>query len=500
MTELPEGVVLPTGSVAEPRPSAAAVLSRGYGEGLEILLCHRVSEVPAFPDFWAFPGGGISRVDIAAAEENPDWLAEREDRVSMIALLREMVEEVGIAPDGNGGFFHVGEYLQDLVNSDKSAWTKLVSSGELSVSGFEANIVSQRTTPPLAPIRFSNIFYHVNLGSSKVEPTFPTGLSEFDEFRWWKPDELLNSWLVNKIRLAPPQVTLIRDIVDLGFESLAINPPSGYHIIEFAPGVECVPLPTTTLPPSTHTNCYVLGISGGPRILVDPAAKSSESLKILEKKVSEIHDSGSEIIATVFTHKHPDHIGDISAISQFYQAPIWASQETLDFIPNCDSDKVLEEGGTINLDGIIWNVIETPGHCPGHICLVGDAGIISGDNAVMFGTILVPSSDGDMNEYLTGLERIRRLSPPLLFPAHGPLVANPEKLLTRYIKHRTARHSRVLDAVKGGFNDVNSIAKEAYEDTPDAHPALALDQTISHLTALEKSGNISSDNGLWNVI
>ncbi|HJL64181.1 MAG TPA: MBL fold metallo-hydrolase, partial [Candidatus Thalassarchaeaceae archaeon] len=356
MTELPEGVILPTGSIAEPRPSAAAVLSRGEGEGLEILLCHRVSEVPAFPDFWAFPGGGISLKDRAAAEENPGWLAERKDRVSMIALLREMVEEVGIAPDGNGGFFHVGEYLQDLVNSDKSAWSKLVASGELSVREFEASFVSQRTTPPLAPIRFSNIFYHVNLGSSKVEPTFPTGLSEFDEFRWWKPIELLNSWLANKVKLAPPQVTLIRDIVDLGFESLAINPPSGYHIIEFAPGVECVPLPTTTLPPSTHTNCYVLGISGGPRILVDPAAKSSESLKILGKKVSEIHDSGSEIIATVFTHKHPDHIGDLSAISQFYQAPIWASQETLDFIPNCDSDKVLEEGGTINLDGIIWNV------------------------------------------------------------------------------------------------------------------------------------------------
>ena len=132
--------------------------------------------------------------------------------------------------------------------------------------------------------------------------------------------------------------------------------------------------------------------------------------------------------------------------------------------------------------------------------MVGDAGIISGDNAVMFGTILVPSSDGDMNEYLTGLERIRRLSPTLLFPAHGPLVANPDKLLTRYIKHRTVRHSRVLDAVKSGFSDVNSIAKEAYEDTPDAHPALALDQTISHLTALEKSGDVSSDNGLWSAI
>ena len=43
----------------------------------------------------------------------------------------------------------------------------------------------------------------------------------------------------------------------------------------------------------------------------------------------EIEQSGSKIIATVFTHKHPDHIGDLSEISKFYQAPIFASKETL---------------------------------------------------------------------------------------------------------------------------------------------------------------------------
>ena len=68
MAELPEGVELPGGQVATPRPSAAAVLSRGAGERREILLCHRVSEVPSFPDFWAFPGGGVSRVDRAAGK------------------------------------------------------------------------------------------------------------------------------------------------------------------------------------------------------------------------------------------------------------------------------------------------------------------------------------------------------------------------------------------------------------------------------------------------
>ena len=133
-----------------------------------------------------------------------------------------------------------------------------------------------------------------------------------------------------------------------------------------------------------------------------------------------------------------------------------------------------------------WNIIDTPGHCPGHICLVGDAGIVSGDNVAVIGTILVPSTDGDMNKYIQGLQRMKELNPPLLFPGHGPFSANPEKLLSRYINHRSKRHQLVLDAVKD-FSDLQGIAKKSYEDTPNAHPILSRDQALSHLNSLVES-------------
>ena len=110
MGELPEGVDLPVASVAIPRPSASLIISRLNSGKEEILLCHRVSEVPSFPDFWAFPGGGVSRVDRKVAEENPSWLAHTEEPVSTITLLRELVEEVGFSPDGKGSL--------ELVDSD----------------------------------------------------------------------------------------------------------------------------------------------------------------------------------------------------------------------------------------------------------------------------------------------------------------------------------------------------------------------------------------------
>ena len=69
---------VPRAKPSPPRRSASVMLRRGN----EILLCHRVSTVPAFPDYWAFPGGGVSRLD----------------RDSLFALCREMVEEVGLTP------------------------------------------------------------------------------------------------------------------------------------------------------------------------------------------------------------------------------------------------------------------------------------------------------------------------------------------------------------------------------------------------------------------
>ena len=111
---------------------------------------------------------------------------------------------------------------------------------------------------------------------------------------------------------------LIRDLVGNDLEEaiqiLAKDPPSNNSRIEFAPGVECVPIPTNTLPPATHTNCYILGVPGGPRVIIDPAAKCADGLQILQEKIDEIQRSGSEILATIFTHRHADHIGDLKAI------------------------------------------------------------------------------------------------------------------------------------------------------------------------------------------
>ncbi len=501
MNELPEGLKLPDANTSNIRRSASVILSREASGDHEVLLGHRVSELASFPDYWAFPGGGISRVDIEASKALKGKLEVSDSHEeACFALLREMVEEIGLSPSGRGTIIEVSSKIRESVCEDKSEWLRLVNEGEIVIDGFHCEMITDRTTPPFSPMRFQNYFFHVHLGDSMVSPTFPSGRSEFDEFRWWKPRELIQQWEENKVRLPPPIVTLVRDLArgvdeqgDLlsACESLSEDPPSGDHRIEFAPGVEVFPLKTETIPPSTHTNCYILGELGGECVVVDPAARSDESLAYLESKISQAVSSGSKIVATIFTHKHPDHIGDISKISEIYKAPIWGSPITLSAISHDGTSSSIEEGDSFTLRGpngiTEWSVIETPGHCPGHICLVGDTGIVSGDNCVVIGTILVPSSDGNMNSYISGLDRIRSLEPTMLFPGHGPACTNPPRLLGRYIKHRTARHDSVLNAVLSGLSSLEEITLHAYQDSPDAHPILSRDQALSHLNSLVES-------------
>tara|TARA_B100000287_G_scaffold432750_1_gene492774 strand:- start:666 stop:2216 length:1551 start_codon:yes stop_codon:yes gene_type:complete len=509
MDESPEGYSPPFMEQAPPRESASVMISRISGSGHEVLMGHRSSELPAFPDLWSFPGGGVSRVDREAADKHPDWLADRgEDRLAAFTLLREMVEEVGISPDGEGGFVVVEGGTRRRICDDKAAWMKEVESGNISIDGFDCQVITERVTPPQSPMRFHNLFFHVSLGNSDSEPSFPPGRSEFVEFRWWDPRKLILAWEGNELHLPAPIVTIFRDLIDemdsgsdlvSACDSLAKDPPSGPHRFEYAPGVECVLIPTATLPPATHTNCFILGERGGMRAIVDPAIRNKEGVEELVSKVKEIKEDGSEILCTIFTHRHQDHLGDMDMLSSIYKAPIWASSETLEALPDIGSVVVLAEGDRFSLEGPTgdseWVVIETPGHCPGQICLVGEPGIVSADNCTMVGTILVPSRDGDMGAYISGLERLRDLNPHKLFPGHGPFIPNPRRVLNEYIAHRVARHQKVLNAVRSGNRSLREIVESAYSDSPGAHPALATDQSLSHLNHAINSGEVVFSEG-----
>ena len=466
----------------------------------------RHPDVPTFPEFWAFPGGGVSKEDVEYARKRSGHGDDDQSLESLVTLFREVVEETGLSKSKDGGWVIVPSHVRKKLIEGPGAWTEALAEGMIHVDTSGASLVTERTTPPLAPVRYTNRFYHIHLGEYAPEPEHPPGRSEFTEFKWWDPEDILEQWRQGTARMAPPQVTFMRDIVDRCREGrgileilsdLAGKPPMGAHKIEFAPGVECLPIPTATLPPATHTNCFIIG-QGDELLLVDPAIQDGEGQAIIVERLNELESKGKRIKSILYTHRHTDHIGDRARIKEIVDVEVLGTSETLAAI---GGGTVIREGDIIDLgDNLPWTVIETPGHCPGMVSLISKSGLLSADNVTMVGTILVPSADGDMHQYMNGLERLHALNPNLLFPSHGPVCAAPMRVLSRTLKHRKERHSKVLNAVNMGLDRLADIAMSAYKNVPDAPESLVLDQTLSHLRGLVKEGLVVEEGDVFTAI
>jgi len=500
MSEVPDGVEM--GSVSRKiRPSATMMITRDGSNGVEVLLGRRAESMPAFPGYWAFPGGGLSRVDKLAVEELTQL--DGPNAAAIAAIMREVVEELGFACV-DGKIVVVGEDARNLVVADKANWLPQVKQGKIPCDTSGIRHISSRTTPPFGPVLFENTFLHIHGGSSQEVPQ-PSivGQTEFVEFTWQSAEQLLAKWKTHEMKIAPPVVTLLMQLkrtltqfdgnMELSAEEME-KQQIGRRSILFAYGVEVVPVKTATLPPADHTNSYLIGDPEGDFVLVDPAARMREGMETLAIAV-ERHNGN--LIAIVFTHPHSDHLGDFDLLREAFDVPMWGSQQTSEQIP---CQRILHDGETLQLGNQKWQVLQTPGHHPGHICLLGDAGLVAGDMVAGIGTILIPPSEGDMDQYLQQLQRLIDLEPHLIFPSHGPVIPLPEKKLKYYLNHRSARHQRVLDAVAAGNSKLAQISRIAYQDSPDAHPLLAQDQTLSHLLSHQRSGKVAEENNNWKII
>ena len=496
MSEVPEGVNLPVFARKPPRPTVTLTLTRDGPDGVEVLLGRRAESMRAFPGYWAFPGGGVSRTD----HEGEAFVQNTTSgsTSSVVAVVREMSEELGVVPNGSS-IIAVDAGLRKAILEDKLAFVNALKQETLVTNTSELRHISSRTTPPFGPMQFENTFYHLHIGNQEFNPSTDMQ-TEFTAFEWMRPSDMLSRWKMHEIRVAPPVVTLLMEVertlrhfdgnIVRAAEDLQKRQP-GRRSILFAHGVEVVPVKTATLPPADHTNAYLVGDPEGEFVLVDPACRMREGMEQLAEAVDRHH---GDLIAILFTHSHGDHIGDMDLLREAFDVPVWGSEYTSKTV-HCD--RILADGEILQLGNQEWTVLITPGHHPGHICLLSKAGLVAGDMVAGIGTILIPPGTGDMDLYIEQLQRLRDMEPHLMFPSHGPVISLPEKTLTYYIKHRKERHQRVLDAVDSGLTTVSEISVQAYANTPDAHPGLAKDQTLAHLLSHERSGRVQQTGQGW---
>jgi glyoxylase-like metal-dependent hydrolase (beta-lactamase superfamily II) len=164
--------------------------------------------------------------------------------------------------------------------------------------------------------------------------------------------------------------------------------------------------------------------------LVDPGAET-------ERLLACAADEGAEIDSILLTHAHVDHIGGVaaakretgvsvylhSADSELYRAaPMQARGFGLQIEKPPEPDRELEDGQILEIGRGRLEVRHTPGHSPGHVCLVGDGFALVGD-CVFAGSI--GRTDLPGGDYMTLMESIneRLLTLPdetVLYTGHGP--------------------------------------------------------------------------------
>lgn len=179
-----------------------------------------------------------------------------------------------------------------------------------------------------------------------------------------------------------------------------------------------------------QANCYVIAEKkGGEGIVVDPGGSAGAVLD--EIKRNKLH-----ITYIIATHAHIDHIKELPVVKEstgadfllhsldtpLLQDPHLNLSSFMDTPQKFPSPEgLLQDKQKLRIGGLEVEIIHTPGHTPGGICLKIDGDIFTGDTLFAGGVGRVDLPRGDFGVLQRSIkERIFCLSGKAkVFPGHG---------------------------------------------------------------------------------
>ncbi len=314
--------------------------------------------------------------------------------------------------------------------------------------------------------------------------------------------------------------------------------PTGDGCREVLHGVNLIELP---LPFTLGSiNVYLVRLADG-YLLIDCGMDTEACFEALARAVEAAGAGWRDITEILLTHVHPDHMGLAQRLIELTGARLsihahdaeflreltqterylaWAdgvmreagvreeviakirgsSNEIHKHFHSLKPDRVLKGGEKIVTAVGELEVLWTPGHSPGHVCLYGRERrvLFAGDQMleqISPNIGWLPDRD-PLGEFLDSLRELERLDVDLILPSHGTPFSGHREWIRKTIAHHAGRCARILALLDGSSMKAAEVVDELWERTLiPFHYRFAVFEVLAHLEYLERQGKVARDSG-----
>jgi glyoxylase-like metal-dependent hydrolase (beta-lactamase superfamily II) len=297
---------------------------------------------------------------------------------------------------------------------------------------------------------------------------------------------------------------------------------------------------TVTLPVPwdlKSVNVHLVELDEG-YMLIDSGVATKECFHVLESALLERGVTWTDIRTLLLTHYHPDHIGlswkilelsgaklamhraDVGYLAELASVngvPWYADAMRMGGVPaelavgmegalrgnrpafrTHHPHLTLEGGETIPIRGGTFEVIWTPGHAPGHVCLYWPEArtLISGDHVLQKITPNI-SWHPEQDMLATFLQSLQLLLPydvDLVLPSHGTKFEGHRAVITSIAAHHEERCEAIFKHVAHKPMTAHELVLVLWKRTLSAfHHNFAVFEIMAHLEYMSRRGQLAAE-------
>ena len=218
-----------------------------------------------------------------------------------------------------------------------------------------------------------------------------------------------------------------------------------------------------------------------------------------------VHEDDWEGVADL-DHRHGEFVPLVLAKLREFQVPEEVIAELSKFLGHgkrfareTPAEK-LRDGDVLDVDGQPLEVIHTPGHTQGSICLRYGHHIFSGDHVLPTISPNIGAGElrrrGMMGRFLNSLDRIAGYASPelVVLPGHGGPFTNLAERCAELKAHHGQRETAILEILRGGEpKTVYEVAKALWPKLPGYHLVLGTSEVNAHLEKSIDDGDVRQE-------